>query len=140
MGKTVDGLAGLIGDALEKPTEPTQPTEPIEPTSISPRTKPAKAKRVSKKAAAQRSAKPAVDEGVRNFNIPLQAERHRALRMLAVEHDTTNRAIIMALIDVASAGDNLADEITAALAERTAGKALEGKRGRKPATKTYSTN
>jgi len=67
---------------------------------------------------------------VKTFDLPLDAERHRTLRLTAARADTTNRAVLHALIDIISEGDDLACAVVDAVNERTAGRALEGQRGR----------
>jgi len=110
-----EGLDDLFADELAKPkAEPKAPTKPKA-------TKP-------KATSGSKSEPPAPSPGAndRRLDMPLDADRHTALRVAAAEMGTTTRAVVRAMLDELTESDSF----RAKVAKRIKAGGYEGKRGR----------
>jgi len=133
------GLGGI--KRKERPATPTQEIkeEPPEPPAAKPapaavKATPAPARPKSR--APKTTPSPSAAD-ITKVTLPLDGDRHQTLRRLGFEHETTHRAVLFALLDIAGGSDDISKQLNAAIGERTAGRALEQPRGPAPQSKSY---
>jgi len=73
---------------------------------------------------------------MKRYELQLDSDRHRTLRLMAAYAETTNKAVLYALLDIASGDDDLARDVTAAVQDLTAGHALENRKGQRGGSST----